>query len=247
MIDETLHMETGVCSIAFLREVNRVMISICSSVCRARIDLGLLIDGSGSRYRFSQILALVRQLIRFFDVSRIYTRVGIITYSTTPIPVSNFASYSRRYDLLKVIRKIRFPRGRSYTGRALRFAGRYLFTGRRSSTRARVLVVVMGSRSSDRIRRPAEMLRQVGIEIFAVGMGGGVRMTSLSAIATDRFHVFSGVRLGLRNLLSKLVAKICAATPRTKPTTKRKSGLFVCVAIFGYVTPSFVRENYFYS
>jgi len=223
------------------------MISICSSVCRARIDLGLLIDGSGSRYRFSQILALVRQLIRFFDVSRIYTRVGIITYSTTPIPVSNFASYSRRYDLLKVIRKIRFPRGRSYTGRALRFAGRYLFTGRRSSTRARVLVVVMGSRSSDRIRRPAEMLRQAGIEIFAVGMGGGVRMTSLSAIATDRFHVFSGVRLGLRNLLSKLVAKICAATPRTKPTTKRKSGLFVCVAIFGYVTPSFVRETYFYS
>lgn len=172
----------------------------------------------------------MRQLIRYFDISRIYTRVGIITYSSSPIPVSNFASYSRRYDLLTVIRKIRFPRGRSYTGRALRFAGRYLYTGRRSSTRARVLVVVTGSRSSDRVRRPAEMLRQAGIEVFAVGMGGGISMTTLSAIASDRYHVFTGLRLGLRNLLSKLVAKICAATPRTKPTTKRKFGLFVCVA-----------------
>lgn len=173
----------------------------------------------------------MRQLVRYFDVSRIYTRVGIITYSTSPIPVSNFASYSRRYDLLKVIRKIRFPRGRSYGGRALRFAGRYLFTARRSSTRARVLVVVTGSRSSDRTRRPAEMLKQAGVEIFAVGMGGGVGMASLSAIATDRFHVFIGLKMRLRNLLSKLVAKICAATPRTKPTTRGRFGLFVCAAL----------------
>lgn len=75
------------------------------------------------------------------------------------------------------------------------------------------------------------MLKQAGVEIFAVGMGGGVGMASLSAIATDRFHVFIGLKLGLRNLLSKLVAKICAATPRTKPTTRGRFGLFVCAAL----------------
>lgn len=88
----------------------------------------------------------------------------------------------------------------------------------------------MGSRSSDRTRRPAEMLKQAGVEIFAVGMGGRVGMASLSAMATDRFHVFSRLKLGVRNLVSKLVAKICAATPRTKPTTKGRFGLFVSVA-----------------
>ena len=170
----------------------------------------------------------MRQLIRYFDISRIYTRVGIISYSTSPIPVSNFASFSRRYDLLRAVSKIRFPRGRSYTGRALRFSRRYLYGARPSSSRARVLVVITGSRSSDRVRRPAEMLRQAGVELFAVGMGGRGSMTSLSAIANDRYHVFT-LRLGVRNLLSKLVAKICAATPRTKPTTK---GRFVYAASF---------------
>ena len=86
------------------------------------------------------------------------------------------------------------------------------------------------------------MLRQAGIEIFAVGMGGGVRMTSLSAIATDRFHAFTGVRLGLRNLLSKLVANICAATPRTKPTTKRKFNVFFfCCQNFGSTSHLCIR------
>lgn len=69
------------------------------------------------------------------------------------------------------------------------------------------------------------MLKLAGVEIFAVGMGGRSSRASLSAIANDRYHVFTGLRLGVRNLLSKLVAKICAATPRTKPTTKGKFGL----------------------
>lgn len=146
----------------------------------------------------------MRQLIRYFDISRIYTRVGIITYSTTPIPVSNFASFSRRYDLLRAVRKIRFPRGRSYTGRALRFVRRYLYGGRPSSSRARVLVVVTGSRSSDRVRRPAEMLKLAGVEIFAVGMGGRSSRASLSAIANDRYHVFTGLRLVLKLEMTSL-------------------------------------------
>ena len=170
----------------------------------------------------------MRQLIRYFDISKIYTRVGIITYSTSPIPVSNFASFSRRYDVLSAVRKIRFPRGRSYTGRALRFAKRYLYTRSRSSTRARVLVVVTGSRSADGVRRPADVLRQAGVEIFAVGMGGRNSKASLSTIANDRFHVFTGLRQGLRNLLPKLVAKICAATPTTTPT-RSKYGLLLCL------------------
>ena len=160
-------------------------------------------------------------IIRYFDISRIYTRVGIIAYSNTPIPVSNFRTFSRTYDLLKAVKKIGFPRGRSYTGRALRFAKRYLYTGSRSSSRARVLVVVTGSRSSDGVARPAEMLRQAGVEIFAVGMGGRTSMTSLSTIANDRHHVFTGVRLRITTNLPKLVAKICAATPKPTPTRSK--------------------------
>lgn len=65
------------------------------------------------------------------------------------------------------------------------------------------------------------MLRQAGVKIFAVGMGGRSSMASLSAIANDRYHVFTGLRLRIRTVLPKLVAKICAATPTPTPTRSK--------------------------
>lgn len=205
-----------------------------SLVCRARIDLGLLIDGTNSRYRFNRILKVVYQFIRYFDISRLYTRVGIITYSTSPIPFFDFKRLTRKYDVLRAVRKISFPRGRSYTGRALRFAGRYLYPGtRRTFARSKVLVVFTGYRSYDSVRRPAQMLRRAGVEIFAVGMAGRRSVRYLSSMGHDRYHVYNaGSRAALRPVVERLVAKICAATPIGKPTPTSKFNLFYCCCCF---------------
>ena len=144
--------------------------------------------------------------------------MGIITYSSSAIPVFNFKRLKRKYDVLRAVRKIPFPRGRSYTGRALRFAGTYLYSTS-SRSRSKVLVVLTGDQSFDSVSRPAQMLKRGGVEIFAFGMGGRRSNRYLSSIAHDRYHVFSArSRLGLRKVIEKLVAKICAATPIRKPT-----------------------------
>ena len=128
--------------------------------------------------------------------------------------------------MLRAVRKISFPRGRSYTGRALRFAWRYLYAGtRRSFARSKVLVVFTGGRSYDSVRRPAKMLRRAGVEIFAVGISQKRSSRYLSSMAYDRYHVYNaGSRVGLRTVVEKLVAKICAAKPIGKPTPTSKFG-----------------------
>ena len=224
---------------ALSRIIRKANCCCLSPVCRARIDLGLLVDGTNSRYRFNRILKVVYQLIRYFDISRIYTRVGLITYSTSPIPAFNFKRFTRKYDVLRAVRKVSFPRGRSYTGRALRFASRYLYPGtRRTYARSKVLVVFTGGRSYDDARRPAEMLKRAGVEIFAFGMGGWRSKRYLYSMAYDRYHVFNAAsRVGLRTVVGRLVAKICAATPLGKPTPTSKFGrgvfLFVVDRLHG--------------
>lgn len=204
----------------FPLQVDSSVLFVCL-VCRARIDLGLLVDGTNNRYRFKKILKVVNQLIRYFDISRVYTRIGVIAYSSSSIPYFNFKRFARKYDVLGAVRKISFPQGVSYTGRALRFAGRYLFPGtRRTYARSKVLVVFTGAQSKDSVARPAQMLKRSGVEIFAVGTGSWSSRSYLESIAYDRYHVFNTAsRLGLKTVLDRLVAKICVATPIGKPTT----------------------------
>ena len=164
----------------------------------------------------------MNQLITYFDISRVYTRIGVIAYSSSSIPYFNFERFARKYDVLGAVRKISFPQGASYTGRALRFAGRYLFPGtRRTYARSKVLVVFTGALSKDSVARPAQMLKRSGVEIFAVGTGSWRSRSYLESMAYDRYHVFNtDSRLGLKTVLKRLVAKICAATPIGKPTSK---------------------------
>lgn len=152
--------------------------------------------------------------------------MGIITYSSSAIPVFNFKRLTRKYDVLRAVRMIPFQRGRSHTGRALRFAGTYLYSSS-SLTRSKVLVVLTGDQSFDSVSRPAQMLKRGGVEIFTFGMGGRRSNRYLSSIAHDRYHLFSArSRLGLRKVIEKLVAKICAATPIRKPKSPGKCFYF---------------------
>ena len=53
--------------------------------CKAKVDLGFIIDGSGSielygKGNFKKILNFVKELTRGFDVSKEGTHVGIVIY-----------------------------------------------------------------------------------------------------------------------------------------------------------------------
>ena len=104
-------------------------------MCRKRLDLVFLIDGSGSieangRGNFQRCLNFVKRLVASFAISPRQTRVGIVLFSSRPWLIANFRSYRTKQSVLRAVSRIRYPRGGTRIGRALRFVKNRLFGGR---------------------------------------------------------------------------------------------------------------------
>ena len=91
---------------------------------------------------------------------------------------------------------------------ALIYAKKYLFRGKPTCGRRRVLILVTTGVSRDNVVRPARILHAAGIEVYTVGVGR-VSVKYLRKIATDRNNVFS-VKVGkLLTIVRTLKDKMC--------------------------------------
>ena len=176
------------------------------------MDLAFLIDGSGSiekygRGNFKRCLQFVKRLVRSFTISRFYTRVGAILYSSRPSLVFGFNGGKRR--ILSAINRISYPRGGTRTGRALSYAYKRLFT---RSTRRKVLIVMTDGRSHDSVNRPATLLRNRGVKIFALGIGKHYNIRQLIQMARARRNVFTADFRSLGSVVRAIKQKTCRGT-----------------------------------
>lgn len=109
-------------------------------VCKAKLDLGFVIDGSGSVgiKNFKRCLQFIKNMVRTFVLSPRFTRIGAVLYNTRAYKIFGFNRYGNKNQVLKAVSLIRYPRGGTKTGRALRYAYRYLF---RRSKRRKVCMI----------------------------------------------------------------------------------------------------------
>ena len=97
-------------------------------VCQSRLDLGFLIDGSGSMRRtFIKIIDFVKTLISFFPISQSQTRIGLVVFSSKAYPAFPFNRYNSKASVVRAVDRVRFPYGGTRTGNALRFTSGYVF------------------------------------------------------------------------------------------------------------------------
>lgn len=180
------------------------------TVCRARIDLGFLIDGSSGtgRTNFKRILQYIKETVRRFEVSITKTRVGVVVYSSRAKVVLNFKSTPHISSVYRAVERIRFVGGLRNTGRALSYAKRFLFRGKPRCGRRRVIVMITTGRSSDQVRRPATSLQEVGTEIYVIGIGA-VSRANLMYIATDRSHLLLVTSKSLFTITRTIKDRIC--------------------------------------
>ena len=165
------------------------------------MDLGFVIDGSGSiehygRGNFRRCLNFVKIMIRKFKISRSYTRIGIILYSSRPRQVIGFNRNRGKFNVLRVVNRIRYPKGGTRTGLALGYAQKmFRYSGRRK----KVLIVMTDGKSHDRVYAPALRLRRKGVQLFTLGIGRKFNYGQLKQMASSPRHVYSA---GFRNLAS---------------------------------------------
>ena len=82
-------------------------------VCRIKVDLGFLIDGSGSiehygRGNFKRMLKFVKVLISAFSVCKRRARIGLVLYSTRTYPIFRFRRYCSKRSMFRAIDRIRY-------------------------------------------------------------------------------------------------------------------------------------------
>lgn len=199
-----------------------------SAVCKSRLDLAFLIDGSGSieksgRGNFARILKFVREMVQRLPIGRGRTRIAVGLYSTRAYLIFGFNRYNGVTSVLSAVRRIRYPSGGTRIGRALSFAYRRIFNGRLPRGRKRVLIVITDGISQDRVARPAKFLKRYKkVEIFVVGIGRRLRIRELRQIATDNKHVIlSGFRQ-LQRIVNSMKKKVCCKYPSVALTTTLK-------------------------
>ncbi|CAH1252783.1 CSMD3 [Branchiostoma lanceolatum] len=169
-----------------------------ATTCPNAVDLVFLVDSSES-FRtsgFQDALTFVQDVVNYFTLGEDETRVGVVTFSNEDEQVTRVRLNERynRVDLLTAIRAIPYDRGHTFTGLGLDHVRNNSFlevNGRRSDT-LDFLVVLTDDLSEDSVTRPAQLIRDMGITVFVVGVGqeSDISQATLVDIAGDQSRVF---------------------------------------------------------
>lgn len=180
-------------------------------MCRAKLDLVFVIDGSGSieqygRGNFRRCLNFVMNMVRAFKISPSQTRVAAVVFSSSPRRIFSLRNYRNKQQVLNAVSRISYPRGGTKTGRALNYARRYIFERNR---RSKVLIVMTDGMSYDRVSGPAAALKRMGVKIFAFGIGRKFKMSQLIQMAHNRAHVFTASFKTMSTVVSSIKRLAC--------------------------------------
>ena len=132
-------------------------------MCKKRLDLAFLIDGSGSINsggggNFRRYIEFVKTTVSSFSVSPQRTRVGVALFSSHTWLILDFQRSRSKTNVLRTISRMRYPRGGTRIGRALNFVLHRLF---RRSRRAMKVTVTRITSSHQCIRDLSQVARLI--------------------------------------------------------------------------------------
>lgn len=190
-------------------------------VCKATVDLGFVVDGSGSIEaqgvgNFGKCKDFVKKLIEEFDVSPKGTHVGVIVYDHQSKVEFGFDKYTDKPAIFTHIDGIKYPNGGTKTGAALTLAKTGLFEASSRKGVPNILIVMTDGKSGDPVLQPAQKLRDSGVTVFSIGIGKQFVAKELNDMATDpdSEHVITTGFDQLDSVVKKIKDKACQGKPR---------------------------------
>ena len=97
--------------------------------CGTVLDIAFVVDSSGSigRKNWERMKRFVKSIVSKLDVSISTTRVAAIAYSTNPAVVWRFSDFQGTDMVNRIIDRMRWQRGYTYTDKALLLADSDVF------------------------------------------------------------------------------------------------------------------------
>ena len=196
--------------------LNYIFSFFLSLVCKVKVDLGFVIDGSGSiemygKGNYQKVKDFVKSVVQGFDVSLVGTHMGVVLYSTTPEVVFGFKKYYDKASVLADIDSMYYPGRSTRTGMALGLARTGLFEKGSRPGVPHMLLVLTDGQSQDSVTEPAQKLRDFGVTVFSIGIGTNYNKQDLNNMASDpdSEHVFTADFNDMQTLVQKIKGSVC--------------------------------------
>ena len=222
-----------------------IMLQFFTTACEADVDIGFLIDGSGSIRdanpadgSFDNWNLLLQFVANVIDrLPRSGTRVGAVLFSDRGELLFRLNQYSDLADARDAILRTRYPGANTNTSGGLYVVRSQLFNvnnGDRPNVPNLLIAITDGKSTFDNERTIpiAEDLRGDGVNIVAVGITNSVDENELRGISSlpqvqNRNYFTSPDFQQLENIIENLLASACVVTTLPPPTTRIPSKFFI--------------------
>ncbi|XP_075883605.1 collagen alpha-1(XII) chain isoform X2 [Nelusetta ayraudi] len=179
-------------------------------------DLAFLVDGSWSvgRENFKHIRSFIASLAGAFDIGEDKTRVAVVQYSTDTRTEFPLTQYTRRGNLLQAINSLPYKGGNTMTGDAIDHLLQNIFTEAGGSRKGfpKVAMIITDGKSQDPVEEHARRLRNIGVEIFVLGIKGADEdeLREMASTPYDK-HVYNVANFDQIDLVQKkIITEVCS-------------------------------------
>lgn len=150
----------------------------CSLGVDVQADVVLLVDGSYSigLQNFAKVRAFLEVLVNSFDIGPHKVQLSLVQYSRDPHTEFALNTHHDISAVVKAVRTFPYRGGSTNTGKAMTYVREKIFIPARGARQnvPRVMVLITDGKSSDSFKDAATNLRNVDVEIFAVGVKDAV-------------------------------------------------------------------------
>jgi len=158
-------------------------------VCKAKVDLGFLLDVSSSieyygRGNFQRCIDFIVKLASAFTIGQAESHIGMVKYSTGVNLEFDFNKFSDKQSVIDQIKATTYTGGNTHTGKALTFCKTALFDATARKQVPRILIVMTDGEAQDSVVAPSRALRDSGVVIFSLGIGKNFKMPELLQMAS---------------------------------------------------------------
>ncbi|CAH3172036.1 unnamed protein product [Porites lobata] len=192
----------------------------CPDPCKKALDVGLIIDGSGSvgKANFDKGLTFFADLVSHLAVSPQGTHVGAIVYESSAYLKFNLkkSEYHTLSKLKDAIKALRYPGGGTRTDRALEMAANKIFSadGGDRGDASNVLIIITDGKTHSGSKKYKEVLKPLqakGVRTVAVGIGKSVDNSELLEIAANNPNYVTHVNDfdDLKSHLQRILLESC--------------------------------------
>uniref|UniRef100_UPI0009B39205 collagen alpha-6(VI) chain-like n=1 Tax=Monopterus albus TaxID=43700 RepID=UPI0009B39205 len=195
------------------KNISSVLCNSTKPVCEnEKADLVFLLDQSSSIDPDEHTIMkdFIAELAKSFEIDEQLVHIGLAQFSDNPHHEFYLSQYSKKEGVMEHIKKLEYQGGNTNIGKALDFIKDYFQPSRGGrSWVPKKLVVLTDGNSHDDVEDAADHIRDLGVEVFAIGVGDIHNLVLLQITGTpEKLFTVQNFK-GLATIKEKVVNAFC--------------------------------------